>query len=529
MTLSPQLSGRPFPGRPVFYANAPGKTGETHWAFPALFTQNAEIEKNIYKISKPHCAFKARCVIMIFVSFPGVFPRNPIFRRCFALTKDMTVGSPMKLVFNFAIPLMFGNLFQQFYAMVDTIIVGRFLGTGPLAAVGSTGSINFLILGFCLGTCAGFTIPVAQTFGSKDIRDLKRFVGNIVWLAAGFSLVFTVATVVLCRPILQWMHTPADIIDDAYNYIVVIFLGIPTIVLYNVLASLLRALGDSRTPVVFLVVASLLNIGLDLFLILVIPLGVAGAAWATVISQGISGLACLAFIWKKFPLLHISRDDLVPRKRYMKRLLGMGVPMGLQSSITAIGSILLQTSVNGLGSVVVASVTAASKLYQLFGCVFDALGVSMSTYGGQNIGARRGDRIFAGLRSGMIIGSVYSVVALVVIIFFGRPMVQLFVDSNETAIIDQAYQFMVIQTAFFIPLAGVNVIRLLIQGMGYSKLAVFAGVFEMIARGSFGLFLVPTFGFSMACFASPAAWVLADAFLIPAYCRVMKHVKQYGY
>ena len=445
------------------------------------------------------------------------------------MTKDMTVGSPMKLVFNFAIPLMFGNLFQQFYAMVDTIIVGRFLGTGPLAAVGSTGSINFLILGFCLGTCAGFTIPVAQTFGSKDIRDLKRFVGNIVWLAAGFSLVFTVATVVLCRPILQWMHTPADIIDDAYNYIVVIFLGIPTIVLYNVLASLLRALGDSRPPVVFLVVASLLNIGLDLFLILVIPLGVAGAAWATVISQGISGLACLAFIWKKFPLLHISRDDLVPRKRYMKRLLGMGVPMGLQSCITAIGSILLQTSVNGLGSVVVASVTAASKLYQLFGCVFDALGVSMSTYGGQNIGARRGDRIFAGLRSGMIIGSVYSVVALVVIIFFGRPMVQLFVDSNETAIIDQAYQFMVIQTAFFIPLAGVNVIRLLIQGMGYSKLAVFAGAFEMIARGSFGLFLVPTFGFTMACFASPAAWVLADAFLIPAYCRVMKHVKQYGY
>lgn len=444
------------------------------------------------------------------------------------MTKDMTVGSPMKLVFNFAIPLMFGNLFQQFYSMVDTIIVGRFLGTGPLAAVGSTGSINFLILGFCLGTCAGFTIPVAQSFGSKDIKDLKRFVGNIVWLAASFSLIFTIATVVLCRPILQWMDTPADIIDDAYHYIVVIFLGIPTIVLYNVLASLLRAMGDSRTPVVFLVIASLLNIGLDLFLIVVIPLGVAGAAWATVISQGISGLACLCFIWKKFPLLHISRDDLTPRKNYMKRLLGMGVPMGLQSSITAVGSILLQTSVNGLGSVVVASVTAASKLYQLFACVFDALGVAMSTYGGQNIGARRGDRIFAGLRAGMVIGSVYSILALVVIVFFGKPLVQLFVDGSETVIIDQAYQFMVIQVSFFIPLAAVNVIRLLIQGMGYSKLAVFAGVFEMIARGAFGLFFVPTFGFNMACFASPAAWILADCFLVPAYCKVMKHVKQFG-
>ena len=257
-------------------------------------------------------------------------------------------------------------------------------------------------------------------------------------------------------------------------------------------------------------------------------MGVAGAAWATVISQGISGLACLVFIWKKFPLLHISRDDLVFRKDYARRLLGMGIPMGLQSSITAIGSILLQTSVNGLGSVVVASITAANKLYQLFSCVFDALGVAMSTYGGQNIGARRGDRIFAGLRAGMIIGSVYSLFSLVVVVFFGKPMTLLFVDASETVIIDQAYQFMVIQVAFFIPLTAVNVIRLLIQGMGYSKLAVFAGVFEMIARGGFGLFLVPVFGFNMACFASPAAWILADCFLIPAYRKVMRHVRQYG-
>ena len=286
------------------------------------------------------------------------------------MTKDMTVGSPMRLVVSFAIPLMFGNLFQQFYSMVDTVIVGRFLGTGPLAAVGSTGSVNFLILGFCLGVCAGFAIPVSQSFGSKDERELKRYVGNIVWLAAVFSVLFAVVTVALCRPILEWMDTPADIIDDAYNYIVVIFLGIPVTVLYNTLASLLRALGDSRTPVVFLVMASVLNIGLDLFLILVIPMGVAGAAWATVISQALSGVACLVFIWKRFPLLHLSRDDLRPRLDHMARLLGMGLPMGLQLSITAIGSILLQTSVNGLGSVVVASVTASNKLQMLFACVF---------------------------------------------------------------------------------------------------------------------------------------------------------------
>ena len=443
------------------------------------------------------------------------------------MTKDMTVGSPMRLVVSFAIPLMFGNLFQQFYSMVDTVIVGRFLGTGPLAAVGSTGSVNFLILGFCLGVCAGFAIPVSQSFGSKDERELKRYVGNIVWLAAVFSVLFAVVTVALCRPILEWMDTPADIIDDAYNYIVVIFLGIPVTVLYNTLASLLRALGDSRTPVVFLVMASVLNIGLDLFLILVIPMGVAGAAWATVISQALSGVACLVFIWKRFPLLHLSRDDLRPRLDHMARLLGMGLPMGLQLSITAIGSILLQTSVNGLGSVVVASVTASNKLQMLFACVFDALGVSMSTYAGQNIGAKKPDRLGPGVRSGMVIGSVYSLLALAVVLLFGRTMMLLFVDASETEIIRQAYQFLVIQAAFFIPLAGVNVFRLFIQGMGYSKVAMFAGCFEMVARGVFGLFLVPKFGFLLACFASPCAWILADAFLVPNFFKVLRHAKRF--
>lgn len=445
------------------------------------------------------------------------------------MTKDMTSGSPMKLVLNFSIPLIFGNLFQQFYSMVDTIIVGRFLGTNALAAVGSTGSINFFILGFCLGICSGFAIPVAQRFGSKDFQDLKRFVGNIVWLAGGFALLMTVLTVVLCRPILEAMSTPADIIDDAYHYIVVIFLGIPVIVFYNILAGLLRALGDSKTPVLFLVMASLLNIGLDLLLILVIPMGVAGAAWATVISQALSGVACFLFILKKFPLLHVARDDLKPRPRYMRRLLGMGVPMGLQSSITAIGSIILQTSVNGLGSIAVASITAASKLYMLFSCAFDALGIAMSTYGGQNIGAGKPERIGHGLRAGLLIGGVYSLLSFLLLFFFGKPLTLLFVDSSEALIIDQAYQYLVINAAFFLPLTGVNVFRLLIQGMGYSKLAVFAGVFEMVARGLTGLFLVPAFGFTAACFAGPIAWVMADGFLIPAYGRVMKHVKQYGH
>ena len=444
------------------------------------------------------------------------------------MTKDMTSGSPARLILRFTIPLIFGNLFQQFYSMVDTIIVGRFLGKESLAAVGSTGSINFLIIGFCLGLCSGFAIPVSQQFGAKNFAEMKKYIGNIIWLTIWSSVLFTVATVLLCRPMLEWMNTPSDIIEEAYWYIVVIFAGIPAIFLYNVQAALLRALGDSRTPVVFLVIASFLNIALDLLLIVVIPMGVVGAAVATVLSQLLSGVACFVFIVKKFPALHISRQDLHIDTGYLTRLCSIGIPMGLQFSITAIGSIILQTSVNTLGSGIVAAVTAAGRLYSLFACAFDALGVAMSTYGGQNIGARKVERLSPGLRAAMIIGSIYSVFSLLVIWLLGKPLLTLFVEATEVEIINNAYLFMMINVAFFIPLAGVNIFRLMIQGMGYSKMAVFAGVSEMIARGVVGAWLVPALGYIAACFASPIAWIMADLFLIPAYYAIVHHLKKWG-
>lgn len=440
------------------------------------------------------------------------------------MTRDMTRGSPMRLILGFALPLVFGNLFQQLYAMVDTVIVGQFLGKGALAAVGSTGSLNFLIIGFCLGVCSGFSIPIAQRFGAKDFSGLRRLVGNTVWLAAAFAAVLTVLTVALCRPMLLAMRTPGDILDGAYAYIVVIFAGIPATFFYNILAGILRALGDSKTPVVFLVFSSLLNILLDLLLIVVFPLGVAGAAVATVVSQGVSGLCCLLFVKRRFALLHISREDARPSRAHIQTLVNMGLPMGLQFSITAIGSVILQASVNTLGSTAVASVTAATKLSMFFACAFDALSVAMSTYGGQNIGARQKARIAPGLRAGMLLGCVYAVAALAALVFFGRQLVLLFVSGSETEIIGQAYQFLVTNACFYIPLAAVNCFRLLIQGMGFSKVAVFAGVSEMAARTLTGIVLVPVFGFTAACFASPIAWVFADCFLVPAYFAVMKRV-----
>lgn len=444
------------------------------------------------------------------------------------MTKDMTVGSPFKLLLKFSIPLIFGNIFQQFYSTVDAIIVGRFLGKESLAAVGSTGSICFLIIGFCLGLCSGFAIPVAQSFGAKNFEDMRRYIGNTVWLSIGASVLFTLVTVVFCRGILLIMSTPEDIIEEAYIYIVIIFAGIPATFLYNIMASLLRALGDSRTPVIFLVLASVVNIALDLFLIVVIPMGVAGAAIATITSQLVSGIACFIFVVKKFHILHITKQDLKIRPDIIRDLLGMGIPMGLQSSITALGAIVLQASVNTLGSIAVAAVTAASRLSGFFSTAFDAIGIAMSTYGGQNIGARKVERLNPGLRAGMIIGSVYAVISLVVIIFFGKPMTTLFVEASETEIIAKSYEYLVISAFFFIPLAAVNIFRLLIQGIGYSKMAICAGICEMVARGFIGVFLVPAFGFTAACYSSPIAWVLADMFLVPAYCYIRRYISQWG-
>ena len=437
----------------------------------------------------------------------------------------MTSGSTMKLILGFAVPLLMGMLFQQVYSLVDTIIVGRFLGVSALAAVGATGSINFLIVGFCQGICNGFALPVAQRFGAKDYGGLRKYVGNSAVLAIIFGGAITLITVIACRPILELMQTPSDIIDLSYNYIVVIFAGIPAIMLYNILSAYLRSLGDSVTPVIFLVISAGLNIGLDLLFIVTFKWGVFGAAFATVLSQAVSGILCLILIIKKFDILHLKRDDWKLDWDYTRYLLIMGLPMGLQYSITAIGSVILQSSVNTLGSTAVASMTAGSRISMFVVCPFDALGSTMATFGGQNVGAGRLDRLGRGLRSAVTLGAIYSALILVVLIFFGRDLILLFVNASEVTVIAQAKQFLVTNAAFYLMLALVNIVRFLIQGMGFSGFAVFAGVFEMVARALVGLVFVPIFGFVAACFASPLAWIFADCFLIPAFFHCRKKLQ----
>lgn len=442
------------------------------------------------------------------------------------MEKDMTKGSPMRLILGFAVPLLFGLLFQQFYSMVDTIIVGHYLGVDALASVGATGSVNFLIIGFCMGVCNGFAIPIAQEFGAKHEENLRRFVANCVWLSMIFAATITVLVVILCRPILQVMRTPMNIIDGSYEYIVIIFLGIPVTYLYNMTAAILRSLGDSKTPVLFLMMAAILNIFLDLLCIIVFHMGVAGAAVATVVSQALAGMCCLVFMYRKFTILKLSRDEWRWSRDYVGKLCGMGIPMGLQYSITAIGSVVLQSAVNGIGSDAVASVTAGSKLSMLMMCPFDAMGSTMATYGGQNVGAGELERVDKGLKSCTLLGFIYSVIAVGVVYMAGRQMLLLFLDADEVVIRSNAFAFISTNVLFYFPLALVNIVRFLIQGMGYSKLAVFAGAFEMLARGLAGFVLVPCFGFRAVRFANPLAWIFADIFLIPAFFYVRKKTAQ---
>ena len=445
------------------------------------------------------------------------------------MTRDLTTGSPIRLILQFAVPTLLGLLFQQLYNLVDTMIVGKLLGAQALAAVGSTGSINFFVIGFCTGVCSGFAIPVAQRVGAGDLSKMRQYVANVAYLSVLFALVLTVSTGLGCRGILTLMRTPKDIFEGANAYIFVIFMGIPATFLYNLLAGILRSLGDSRTPVYFLALSSFLNIFLDFAFILWFDAGVAGAATATVVSQSISGLACLAYMIKKYPILRMSREERRLDGRSCRVLCAMGIPMGLQYSITAVGSIILQSSVNALGSVYVAAVAAGAKLYQLLACPFDAMGATMATYCGQNVGACRLERLGRGIRDCSLLGLVYSVLAFCAMLQFSAPCAMLFLNPNEPQLpllVELTGHYVVMSTAFFFPLALVNIVRFSIQGMGYSVFAILAGVLEMLARTGVGMGLVPVFGFSAVCVASPAAWIAADLFLIPACIACIRRLRR---
>ncbi len=446
-----------------------------------------------------------------------------------AKTLNMTEGKPLPLILKFCLPILLGNLMQQFYNMVDTAVVGKFVGTGALAAVGATGSILFMVIGFVEGMCSGLCIPISQAFGAGDEKLLRRCLAHAVYLAVFFAIALTLVTSLGMRWLLTVMNTPADIMADSATYLRIIFLGIPATIFYNLTASLLRALGNSRTPLMFLIFASCMNIVLDLVLVLVFHLDVMGVGLATVISQFSAALGCFLYIKKNYPLLRLTSESMKPDFRIGFRLLMSGLPMALQYSITAIGSMLIQVSINNLGSLSVASVTAALKVSNFAVLPYTTLGNAMATWCGQNMGARNANRIDEGVRCGMKISVVYSIVMGVLLYFLGQFVTLIFLDGtdpNLPQLMSLARHFLRGNCTFYLFLGTLSVYRFALQGLEYGPLAMVAGIFEMVARSAVALLLAPSFGLDIIRFASPIAWIAACVLLVPAYLTVMPKVRQ---
>ena len=434
---------------------------------------------------------------------------------------DMTVGNPMKIIFGFTLPIFIGNVFQQFYNMADAVIVGKFVGNKALAAVGSTGTIMFLIYGFVVGMTAGFTVLTAQKFGAGDMKGMRKTVAGAGILSFVVGALLTILFMAFMKPLLILMNTPSDIFADAYSYIMIVSGGILAQMLYNLLSSILRALGNSKLPLVFLIISALLNIVLDLVFIVGFGMGAKGAAVATVIAQGVSGILCLFYIIAKIPILHLKREDLDVGSTIYKNQLRIGVPMALQYSITAIGTMMVQSSLNILGSTLVAAYTAAGKIEQVVTQAYVAMGTTMATYAAQNMGAGSVKRIREGFKACTVIGVVYSFVAAGFIMIVGKYMTYLFVSEDVDIIMNSVDIYLKCIGIFFIPLAVVNIYRNGIQGLGYGLLPMMAGVAELIGRGVVAVIAGAKRSYPGVCLAGPAAWVLAGGLLIVMYYFIM--------
>lgn len=442
------------------------------------------------------------------------------------MEKDLTKGNTLKLIITFCIPLIGGAIFQQLYNLVDTIIVGRFVSVDALAAVGSTGSLNFLVIGFTLGLTAGFSIPVAQAFGAKNDKLMLNTIMNAAYLSVIFAIGLTLLTHFMTGTLLVWMQTPSNIIKEAYHYISIIFYGMTCTLAYNLLAGISRALGDSKTPLLFLIISSVLNVILDLVMIINFQMGVQGAALATVISQGISAILCFFYMKKKYPILRFDHETKKVNRQIITKLLKIAVPMALQYSITAVGTVIIQAAVNTLGSAKVAAITAGQRIQMLFTQPMDMMGATMATFCGQNLGAKKIDRIYKGIKESLLLVVGYGIASFLFMFFFGKYMALLFVDASEVAIIQDTQTFLIYNSIFYFVLGILFVTRNTIQGLGKSALTMLAGAAELIARIFVAFVLVKDFKYTAIILANPIAWFAAIIILIPTLLHLLRQLKK---
>lgn len=430
---------------------------------------------------------------------------------------DMTKGKPSGLIIRFIIPLVIGNIFQQLYNMVDTIIVGQFVGVKALAAVGATGTIMFLILGFMQGLTTGFTVLTSQRFGAGDMEGMKKSVGTAAILSILSTVVMTAVSVAGMNGLLHLMQTPEDIFDMSRTYIIIICAGMGCTVLYNLMASILRAVGNSKVPLYFLIVSAVTNIILDLVFIINFHMGVAGAAWATVISQGLSGLLCVLYVARKVAVLRLEKRHFALDFHLMKVETSIGFPMAIQFSITAVGTIMVQAALNMLGSMAVAAYTAASKVEQLVTQPFLAMGMTMATYAGQNRGVNAYDRIRQGARFGLLISTIYALTVFALIMIFKHALIAMFVSENLAEIEEYATIYLFLCGTCFTPLGMIFIYRNILQGCGYALIPTMGGVVELVSRAVVAVIAASRHSFTGVCVANMGAWVSAGIFLFISY------------
>lgn len=441
---------------------------------------------------------------------------------------ELTQGHPLKQLFFFALPLVFGTVFQQLYSFVDTVLVGRFLGTDALGAVGVTYSLNFLVMGFVQGLCVGFGIVLAQRFGAKDREGLRRFFWNGVYLCAGISLLLAVVTILLTKPLLRLILTPDELLPLAAAYVQILFLGLPATVLYNYSASALRAVGDSQRPFYFLLLSSVVNIVLDYLFLVPLHGGVAGAAWATVLSQLLSGV--LNSLWYFFRAGVMGRGG--PRYRpsleCMGRLCAVGLPMGLEYSVSAIGAVVMQGGINTLGKTAVAAQTAGEKIRQMFTLPMESVGMAMATYTGQNYGAGRIDRIRAGIRWGLLLQYIYCAAAWLVIFLLKAPLTALVLGESVSPVAHGAIQYLTLISPLFFLHGSLMILRNTLQGLGKSLLAIISGIGELVGRSLGGLASAQLASFALICLTNPLAWGLGAVYCLGMTCWILNKSKEFS-
>ena len=432
---------------------------------------------------------------------------------------DFLQGPIIRSLIIFAIPLFISSIFQQMYNMVDTMIVGNYLGDEALAAMGACASISDLMVGFCLGVGNGMAVVTARSYGAGNMKLLKKSVAMTIVLSAVVTMVISVCGSLVLRPLLELLNTPVEIIDQSYSYVATIVACTIVMLAYNVSAGLLRAVGNSIMPLVFLIISSILNVGMDILFISKFGMGVQGAAVATVISQGVSALLCILYIWKKAPMLVPSREHFSFDKRLCEELLGQGLSMGLMGSIVSCGTVILQSGINGFGTLIIAGHTAARKLHSVCMMFIGTMSMACSTFVSQNKGAGNRERIIRAMRYMFVYDFVAAGIITVLLFFFARPMVHMITGSTEAVVLDNASMYLYVAGPFYAILGVLLQTRSALQGIGEKLLPIISSVIEMVGKVIFTIVFIPRFQYMAIIFCEPIIWCCMAAQLLFCYYR----------